>query len=190
MWTYVACYSYVQFHPLAYLVKLNIEMTMANLIKRIAISASKRTGNVSIVDEFASTSGNKSSTGFNSAAPQRSRRRGSAIELSSNFSNSHSKSGFQSSNNDGSRIGNFAPQGSQIKKTEEIKIVSEPISNIGNGLRADGADMRSKSLDDITEGGESVSVKSEEVVRRGDSDDEARLVIETQSKSGWGRLRK
>jgi uncharacterized Zn-binding protein involved in type VI secretion len=184
MGTDMKCSSYVQFHPLAYLVKLNIEMTMANLIKRIAISASKRTGNVSIIEEFASTSGNKSTSGYNSTAPERSRRRGSVLELSSNISNIHSKS-----NADGGRIVSFAPHGNQIKKTEEIKIVSEPIENMGSGLRVDGVDIRTKSLDDITEGGESVSVKSEEVARRGDSDDEGPLVIQSQGKSGWGRLR-
>ncbi|KAF2087720.1 hypothetical protein K490DRAFT_23453, partial [Saccharata proteae CBS 121410] len=37
-------FVYIQFHPLAYLVKLNIEITMAHLIKKIAISSAKRTG--------------------------------------------------------------------------------------------------------------------------------------------------
>ncbi|KAI4650834.1 hypothetical protein J4E93_003191 [Alternaria ventricosa] len=39
-------FVYVQFHSLCYLVKLNIEMAMANLIRRIAISNFNRTGAV------------------------------------------------------------------------------------------------------------------------------------------------
>ncbi|KAI4688093.1 uncharacterized protein J4E84_005021 [Alternaria hordeiaustralica] len=39
-------FVYVQFHSLCYLVKLNIEMAMANLIRRIAISNFTRTGAV------------------------------------------------------------------------------------------------------------------------------------------------
>ena len=55
-------FVYIQFHPLAYLVKLNIEMTMANLIKRIAISTSRKTGMASIAQEFKSSS-NQSTSG-------------------------------------------------------------------------------------------------------------------------------
>lgn len=53
-----------------------------------------------------------------------------------------------------------------------------------DGLVGDRIVVKSKSLDDITEGGE--SVKSEGDQRREDSDDETALVI--QGKRGWGRL--
>ncbi|KAF2473591.1 uncharacterized protein BDR25DRAFT_256383 [Lindgomyces ingoldianus] len=181
-------FVYIQFHPLAYLVKLNIEMVMANLIKKIAVSTSKRTGNVSLVAEFVSSS-NKSSTNPNSTLPHH-HRRSSIIELSSNvFSGSAGKKGRK-----GSRSGSFMPTGNQIKKTEEIHIQSEPNPDrfIGLGAKDHGIMIsqrdlgigQGKSLDDVTEGGE--SVKSEEVQRREDSDDEAVLV--RQTKGGWDRL--
>lgn len=82
------------------------------------------------------------------------------------------------------------PTGNQIKKTEEIYIQSEPNPDwMGKDeegrLRVEERMMpESKSLDDVTEGGE--SVKSEEVQRREDSDDEAVLVA--RGRGGWGRL--
>jgi hypothetical protein len=49
-------FSYAIFHPLAYLLKLNIEMAMANLIKKIAIENLQVTDNISALYEFATTS--------------------------------------------------------------------------------------------------------------------------------------
>ncbi|KAF1992961.1 hypothetical protein P154DRAFT_504205 [Amniculicola lignicola CBS 123094] len=177
-------FVYIQFHPLAYLVKLNIEMTMANLIKRIAISASKRNGNHSIVQEFNSTS-NKSTTAHTS----NHNRRSSLIELSSNI-----LAGAKQHVKKNSRTISFPPTGNQIKKTEEIHIKSEP-----NGLYDEEMDKsqrlvicerqvgQGKSMDDVTEGGE--SVRSEDVQRREDSDDETVLVMQKgNSNRGWGRL--
>jgi hypothetical protein len=178
--------SYIQFHPLAYLVKLNIEMIMANLIKRIAISTSKRTGNVSIIQEFASDSNKSSSANTGALSQNAHARRNSAIELSSGvFPNK------RSSNRDDDRTVSFAPMGNQIKKTEEIHIRSDPNPDYAPGndwigknevLIVGQRELGAKSLDDVTEG----SVKSEEAQRREDSDDEAVLVRE--SKGGWRHL--
>ncbi|KAF2188409.1 hypothetical protein K469DRAFT_628039 [Zopfia rhizophila CBS 207.26] len=174
-------FVYIQFHPLAYLVKLNIEMTMANLIKRIAVSTSKRTGNVSLIQEFVSSS-NKSSSNYTSQRLSQHARRSSIIELSTNV--------FTGKKNSlkGSRTASFPPLANQIKKTEEIHIQSSPNPDYygkeeGLMVRNTEVDMKAKSLDDVTEGGE--SVKSEEVQRREDSDDEAVLVTGGM----WGRLR-
>ncbi|KAF2635177.1 hypothetical protein P280DRAFT_378149, partial [Massarina eburnea CBS 473.64] len=46
-------FVYAIFHPLAFLVKLNIEMCMANLIRKIALGKS-RNGNASFLNTFAS----------------------------------------------------------------------------------------------------------------------------------------
>ncbi|KAF2738875.1 hypothetical protein EJ04DRAFT_427879 [Polyplosphaeria fusca] len=169
-------FVYIQFHPLAYLVKLNIEMTMADLIKRIAVSTSRRTGNASLVAEFNSSS-NKSSTN-----PTSHGRRSSIIELS-NYLSSTSKSKHPSR---AGKTASFQPMGNQIKKTEEIHIQSEPNPEFEfpvQGLTVQEREVtKSKSLDDVTEGGE--SVKSEQRRDNDSSDDEAIL---WQSKGGWGR---
>ena len=96
----------------------------------------------------------------------------------------------------GSRTVSFAPTGNQIKKTEEIHISSEPNPDyISNGtdwsdqgkmdmLRVSEREVtKSKSLDDVTEGGESVKSDGR---RESSSDDETMLVM--QGKGGWGRL--
>ncbi|KAH7116178.1 hypothetical protein B0J11DRAFT_119129 [Dendryphion nanum] len=186
-------FVYIQFHPLAYLVKLNIEMTMANLIKRIAISASRKTGNVSIANEFASlsTSGKYNSTNPTSLSGNGHRRRASIIELSSQISHITHKHERHNS-----RTVSFAPTGNQIKKTEEIHISSEPNPDYINDDTEWGAEgkmdmlrvserevVKSKSMDDVTEGGESVKSEGR---RESSSDDETMLVM--QGKSGWGRL--
>ncbi|ORY16919.1 hypothetical protein BCR34DRAFT_74186 [Clohesyomyces aquaticus] len=183
-------FVYIQFHPLAYLVKLNIEMTMANLIKRIAVSTSKRTGNAAIIEEFNSSS-NKSSTGHRSQSHHH--RRSSFIELTATaFSGNGTKNKDRESRD--SRVNSFLPTGSQIKKTEEITIRSDPRPTIqfeddgkSGTLTVAQRDLGlggSKSLDDVTEGAE--SVKSEEAQRREDSsDDEVRLV--KQQRGGWAR---
>ncbi|KAF2829040.1 hypothetical protein CC86DRAFT_392267 [Ophiobolus disseminans] len=186
-------FVYIQFHPLAYLVKLNIEMTMANLIKRIAISTSRRTGMASIAQEFKSGS-NLSSTGQKSSqAPKR----GSLHELSTLVTyNAESKAGAAHE-----RIISFAPTGNQIKTTQEVTVTSEPnpffergrrgseveITGAYNGRKANVPgivveESRSKSLDSNTEVAE--SLKSEGVKREGESDDEAALV---EKKGRWGR---
>ncbi|PSN61735.1 hypothetical protein BS50DRAFT_603884 [Corynespora cassiicola Philippines] len=194
-------FVYIQFHPLAYLVKLNIEMTMANLIKRIAVSSSRRTGNASLVQEF--NSSNMSSSGPRSTV--KAGRRSSVIELSSMFSPkspTHPRNG---------RAISFAPTGNQIKKTEEITVHSEPNPmydrdvemGIGAAIGSPGKDgivvddrsvTKSKSLDDITEGGESVKSQDDGPSpqypnpRDPDSDDEVALVL--QGRGQWSHMQR
>lgn len=169
---------YIQFHPLAYLVKLNIEMTMANLIKRIAVSASRRNGQHSIADEFKSSS-NVSSTGKKSGAATQHQ---STQELASIAYHAEGKANTH-------RTYSFVPTGNQIKTTQSITITSEPNAwpRRGSEVEISGAwapnkknvphiifeksrTSRSKSIDS--------SIQSEGVVKRTpeDSDDEAALV--------------
>jgi hypothetical protein len=193
---------YIQFHPLAYLVKLNIEMTMANLIKRIAVSASRRNGQADAAEEFRSSSNLSASGGKRTTTIKRS----SIHELASIVS--------YSGDAKADRATSFAPTGNQIKSTQTITVTSEPShvymktepSGTGWGRRGSDVEItgnayagsrdikgnipgiiveeagngtpRSKSLDS--------SVKSADVVKRGteDSDDEAALVGRGR---GWGR---
>ncbi|KAL5407216.1 hypothetical protein PMIN06_003811 [Paraphaeosphaeria minitans] len=182
-------FIYIQFHPLAYLVKLNIEMTMANLIKRIAISSSRKAGRDNrgrVASEF--DSGNLSSSGPKSSATRAGTlaRRSSIMELS-DF-------GIKSTSEREDRTVSFVPTGDQIKVTKDIHIQSDPIDN---GRERDGeidhekglkpgeqSVVHSKSVDDLTEGG---SVKSDYMQGKGDSDDETSLVIH-QTKGTWTRL--
>ncbi|KNG48886.1 hypothetical protein TW65_04297 [Stemphylium lycopersici] len=193
-------FVYIQFHPLAYMVKLNIEMTMANLIKRIAISTSRKTGMASIAQEFKSSS-NLSTTG-RGANGQRKSQRGSVHELSSFVSYS-----ADTKVNDRDRVVSFAPMGNQIKETREVIIHSEanPFyerrgsefeisggqhhgrrkSQGGAGVLVEERGLgRQKSMESITEGNE--SMKSTEMTKRTEdsSDDEAALV---DNKSWWPR---
>lgn len=163
-------------------------MTMANLIKRIAVSASRRTGQHSIAGEFKSSS-NLSTSGKKSG------------HHSKHFSNhelasivSYTVKGESSDHTKG-----FQPTGSQIKATKEITITSEPnlYQQRGSEVEITGGygvgkinvpgivveetveTPRTKSLDS--------SVKSGDVAKRGDavdSDDEAALVGRGR---GWGR---
>jgi hypothetical protein len=116
---------YIQFHPLAYLVKLNIEMTMANLIKQIAISTSRRTGNASLADEFEYSS-NMSTSGYKSIANStyKSNRRRSTHELATILS-------YKPEDKGPNRVLSFAPN--EIKKTQEVFVCSEPMPCYGMG---------------------------------------------------------
>lgn len=111
--------SYIQFHPLAYLVKLNIEMTMANLIKRIAISTSRRNNDASVADEFKTS--DLSSSGKRTTANNTARRL-SAHELASIVSYTAKAKGEAHHE----RVVSFQATGNQIKTTQEITITSEP----------------------------------------------------------------
>ena len=181
------------------MVKLNIEMTMANLIKRIAISTSRKTGMASIAQEFKSSS-NLSTTGRGTNG-QRKSQRGSVHELSSFVSYS-----ADTKVNDRDRVVSFAPMGNQIKETREVIIHSEAnpfyerrgsefeISggqhhgrrkSQGGGVLVEERGLgRQKSMESITEGNE--SMKSTEMTKRTEdsSDDEAALV---DNKSWWPR---
>lgn len=167
-------------------------MVMANLIKRIAVSKSRRMGNASIIEEFASSS-NKSSS--NNTGPGTHVQRSSYIELSAKVFSGKRKNSISNSKGGGGgrdRTVSFAPTGTQIKKTEEITVRSEPNPEYlkddedAVGLAVSEREIASKSLDDVTESAE--SVKSVERQRREDSDDEA-VLVSGKSKYGWGRLR-
>jgi hypothetical protein len=177
-------------------------MTMANLIKRIAISASRRNGQASAAEEFRSSSNLSASGGKKSAI-----KRSSIHELASIVSYSGEAKG--------DRTISFTPTGNQIKTTQSITVTSEPshvyttneTNRSGWGRRGSEVEItgaayspnnedvkanipgiiveetsdatpRSKSLDS--------SVKSADVAKRGpeDSDDEAALVGRGR---GWGR---
>jgi len=168
---------------------------MANLIKRIAISTSRRTGMASIAQEFVSSS-NMSSTAKTGG---HNTKRGSLHELSSMVSyNAEGKAGTA---ND--RIISFAPTGNQIKTTQEVTVTSEPNPFFervrrGSEVKITGAysdrdrkanipgivveEARSKSLDSSTEVAE--SLKSDAQRKEVESDDEAALV---EKRSRWGR---
>ncbi|KAB2577950.1 hypothetical protein BFW01_g9414 [Lasiodiplodia theobromae] len=94
-------FVYIQFHPLAYLVKLNIELTMASLIRKIAISAAAKRGNAAGVHhEFVYANG---SSGKGTQH--------TAMELSSGHGRSDSR---------------FEFEGEGIQKTQEVVIRSMP----------------------------------------------------------------
>ncbi|KAL5113325.1 hypothetical protein ACEQ8H_008804 [Pleosporales sp. CAS-2024a] len=113
-------FVYIQFHPLAYLVKLNIEMTMANLIKRIAISTFRRNGQKSIADEF------KSSTNLSKTGRQ------TGTDAATRHTSIHELSSIVSCHADGKadhdHVQSFHFPGNQIKATHSITITSEPNS--------------------------------------------------------------
>jgi hypothetical protein len=164
-------------------------MTMANLIKRIAISTSKRNGQPSIAEEFKSSS-NLSTTGKRTSGTAKHQ---SVHELGSIVSyHAEGKASLH-------RVHSFrsAPTGNQIKTTQSVTVTSEPAVWVRRGSEAEitagyagnktnvpsiiveeTGTPRTKSIDS--------SVKSADVVKRGpeDSDDEAALV---GRKRGWGR---
>lgn len=190
-------FVYIQFHPLAYLVKLNIEMTMANLIKRIAISTSRKTGKASLAQEFKSSS-NMSASGRKSGTFKQKSQRGSLHELASIVS-------YTADSKATERVISFAPVGNQIKQTKEITVSNEPNPYYERNRRGSEVEItggytggktqgvlvdermlaRPKSLESLTEGNE--SLKSAEIPKRGleDSDDEAALV--GHKLRMWGR---
>jgi hypothetical protein len=188
---------YIQFHPLAYMVKLNIEMTMANLIKRIAISTSRKTGMASLAREFKSAS-NQSTSGGRTSCTNPHKSRGSIHELAS-FA-SYTVDTKATGDQDQHRVISFAPTGNQIKETREVIVHTEPnpyyecrgseveitaghARRQSHGVTIEERGLgRPKSLESITEGNE--SMRSGTVPKRqvDDSDDEAALV----QQKGWG----
>ncbi|KAF1928035.1 uncharacterized protein M421DRAFT_166662 [Didymella exigua CBS 183.55] len=187
-------FVYIQFHPLAYLVKLNIEMTMANLIKRIAMAASRKPGNASLANDF--RSGSLSTSGAKSGATgaQRQSRRHSQHELASVFS----YKGGASHCAEHDSVVSFAPTGNEIKKTQRVVISSEPNpffegerpgSNVeitgGYDSKKDAVIVRTGSLESVTERSESVKGGSNAQKRdlNDCSDDEAALV--GRRNNGW-----
>ena len=165
---------------------------MANLIKRIAISTSRKTGQASIAEEFKSSS-NLSSTGRKSGTRTK-QSRGSLHELNTMVS-------YNAEGKANDRVISFAPMGNQIKETTEIIVSNEPNPfydkdgrdsevEIGGG-KAQGYTIhgrelgtRRKSLESITEGAD--SLKSSDIPKRleDSSDDEAALVEQFKPWSG------
>jgi len=152
---------------------------MANLIKRIAVSTSRKTGNASIVHEFASSNLSESAQKSGSRTHAR---RSSLIELRSHVSATNGHVERQG--------GAVSFASNKIRVTEDFHVVSEPYP--GSDLDIEGADakagdgavVKSRSLDDVTEG-ESVKSAGQ---GNGESDDEAALVAK-RNNGGWGRLR-
>jgi hypothetical protein len=102
-------HRYAMFHPLAYLVKLNIEMSMARLIKKIALG-SNGPHNAAGFRSFNSSNGNKSSQNDGSVKTWAARQ---SSNLKSIFS------GDKQSDQDGG-----------IQKTEEFTVRSAPRSEM------------------------------------------------------------
>jgi len=165
---------------------------MANLIKRIAVSQSHRTGNGSLAREFASSShrsvtGNASTLGRHSnyielSASAFSVKKDESSDVDSPVSGVHNPGNIIMSTR--GRTVSFAPKGFQIKKTEEVTVSSEPIvvvtSPSGMGVarhleRGDTPDIpgwdRDTKTDKSLDGTDSVDTR-----RRAESDDEAELV--------------
>lgn len=172
---------------------------MANLIKRIAISASRKPGNASLANDFRSS--NLSTSGAKSGgtgAPKQ--RRESNHELASVFSYKGDISHYTAED----RVVSFAPTGNEIKKTHEVVISSEPnpfferevpASNVEvtggydskkNGVHVDERRVvRTGSLESVTEGSESLQGALDTPKRDPSeySDDEAALV--GRRNKGW-----
>jgi hypothetical protein len=103
---------------MAYLVKLNIEITMANLIKRIAISTSHKTGIPSFAEEFKSSSdltlfGPKTGNNTQKSHPVPVHELASCVSYTGDARTSD-------------RIPSLAPTGNQIKATREVVISHGP----------------------------------------------------------------
>lgn len=169
-------------------------MTMANLIKRIAVSTSRRNGNASVAEEFRSS--DFSSSGKRTTGAHNTARRLSAHELASIVSYTATSEAHRE------RIISFEPTGNQIKATQEITVTSEPnpFARRGSEVEITGPytagkanvpgivveevpdTPRTKSLDSSVKSAEGDGGR-----KRGDaaeSDDEAALV-ERGGESGW-----
>jgi hypothetical protein len=96
---------------------------MANLIKRIAISTSKRTGMHAMAEEFKSSSNDLSSR-------KTSAKRSSVHELASIVS-------FKAAGGH-ERIASLPPTGNQIKTTQEVTVTSEPNPFYDTNATVDG----------------------------------------------------
>lgn len=182
-------------------------MIMANLIKRIAISKSRRNGNMSQVTEFASDANKSSSnntTGLTGGLTGVGRR-SPYIELTAKvFSGKQAKesqSGKRTSmtvedTEPSDRKMSIGPSGMKITKTREITVKSEPnpgyLEGESPGTKKDSHLVvqevevnKGKSLDDVSEG---ESVKSAGRRTMEDSDDEAVLVTHKNAYN-WDRTR-
>lgn len=129
----LTCTRYVQFHPLAYLVKLNIEMIMANLIKRIAVSTARKTGKSDIAKEFQSSSSNSMSKRHSCTITSQNRQGGQFHELGSVTS-------LVIDDKSDSCIVQVVPLGNQIKQTTEV-VISRDIDTAHSAERS-GPEIR------------------------------------------------
>jgi hypothetical protein len=102
---------------LAYLVKLNIEMIMANLIKRIAVSTARKTGQADIAKEFQSNSSNTLSRRQSATLSQQDHHCGQFHELESVAS-------FATDNKSDTRVVQSTAC-NHIKQTTEVVISRE-----------------------------------------------------------------
>jgi hypothetical protein len=182
------------------MVKLNIEMTMANLIKRIAISASRKNGNASFANDFRSDSNPTSGAKSGATGAHKHSRHQPEHELASVFSYKGEASHYAEHDH----VVSFSPTGNEIKMTQQVVISSEPnpyfererrLSNSeGTGRydsKKDGVTVderrvvRAGSLESVTEGGESLKGGLETPKRDPSdySDDEAALV--GRRNNGW-----
>ena len=176
-------------------------MTMANLIKRIAISASRKPGQASLANDFRSDS--ISTSGARTGATGHARTRShheTNHELGSVFSYKGDISHFAEQD----RVVSFAPTGNEIKKTQQVVVSSEPnpffehsrkesnsevVGNYDgkkNGVTFDERRVgRSGSLESVTEGSESLKGGLDTPKRdlNDFSDDEAALV--GRRNQGW-----
>lgn len=138
-------------------------MGMANLIKRIAVSTSRKQGQASIAAEFRSSDNSASNKTTNVTGGAQQTFNDNGHELTSVFS-------YQNDiGHDGRGIG-IALGAGQIKQTNEVTIRSEPNPYYeGKG----GVVVVKRSLESMTENEESIKLPE---TPRGDSDDEAALV--------------
>jgi len=170
-------------------------MTMANLIKRIAVSTSRKNNNTArVAHEFNSSDLSTSGARSRATANAKTTKSNTFIELTNCVFN---KGDVRNDTN--GRVVSFEPKGDQITVTKDIRITSDPApGNAGviiyagedcgeneAGLKpGDGRIVGSKSFDDLTEGG---SVRSEGGRSKGDSDDEELLDVKGK-KGSWHRL--
>lgn len=172
---------------------------MANLIKRIAISASRKPGNASLANDFRSSNISTSGAKSGGTGIRRHSHRTSNHELASVFSYKGDASHYP--NDD--RIVSFEPTGNEIKKTHEVVISSEPNPFFERGRRGSNIETpggyelkngvtvnerkvaRTGSLESVTEGSDSLKGGIDTPKRDPNdySDDEAALV--GRRNRGW-----
>jgi hypothetical protein len=166
-------------------------MTMANLIKRIAVSTSRRTGRADIADEFKSSenisSSNKKST-FATGKHGTAHELGSIVQYPGNTTS-------------------FTAQANQIKATKEVTVTSEPSGwpQRGSEVEITGGQAEKQSVNvpgiiveeimvrakssassiDMAESVQSVGVDMAKRIE--ESDDETALVGQSNT-PGWGKV--
>lgn len=167
------------------MVKLNIEMAMANLIKRIAVTNSRLPGMAAAANEYKDESG--LSTSDHRPAVRNSKH--DPVELNGLSYHPEVKSG-----NDHDRIASLPPGPNQIRSTTKYTVTSEPnpfaeqksrgpkgedaneqIGRYGIKPNSSGLiEVETRSLDSSAERAE--SLQDSEIKRAEDSDDEVVLV--------------